>query len=52
MDANSDGKLQWSELLNYFTKAGCSLSDDEFTEVVQDLTTRVQMQLLAQMVTG
>ncbi|KAL1511783.1 hypothetical protein AB1Y20_009500 [Prymnesium parvum] len=50
MDSNSDGKLQWSELLDYFTKASASLTDAEFTEIVGDMTTRIQMQLLAQMV--
>ena len=48
MDTNSDGMLQWSELLDYFSMAGASLSDDEFTEIVGDMTTRIQMQLLAQ----
>jgi len=52
MDTNSDGKLQWAELLDYFTKAGTMLSEDEFTEIVGDMTTRIQMQLLAQMVMG
>eukprot|EP00966_Prymnesium_polylepis_P175279 4056426-Prymnesium_polylepis.1 len=33
MDTNSDGKLQWAELLDYFTKAGTMLSEDEFTEI-------------------
>ena len=50
MDTNADGKLQWSELLDYFTKVGPSVSDDEFTEIVGDMTTRIQMQLLAEMV--
>ena len=50
MDTNADGKLQWSELLDYFTNAGAMLSDEEFTEIVGDMTTRIQMQLLAQMV--
>ena len=50
MDANQDGKLQWSELLDYFTKAGASLSDEQYSEIVGDMTTRIQMQLLAQMV--
>jgi len=50
MDANSDGKLQWSELLDYFTKAGSALNDDEFSLVVGDMTTQIQVQLLAQMV--
>jgi len=52
MDTNSDGKLQWSELLAYFTQAGMVLSEEEFTEIVGDMTTRIQMQLLAQMVAG
>jgi len=52
MDANSDGYLQWSELLDYFTTAGAQLSDDEYTEIVGDMTTRIQMQLLAEMVTS
>eukprot|EP00966_Prymnesium_polylepis_P280373 6478154-Prymnesium_polylepis.1 len=50
MDANSDGMLQWSELYDYFTKAGSILNDSEFTEIVGDMTTRIEMQLLAQMV--
>jgi len=50
MDTNSDGKLQWSELLDYFTKVGPSVTDEEFSEIVGDMKTRIQMQLLAEMV--
>jgi len=47
MDANSDGALEWGELLAYFTATGAILSDDEYEMVVGDMITRIQMQLLA-----
>jgi Ca2+-binding EF-hand superfamily protein len=52
MDTNSDGMLSWSELMGYFTATGAVLSDEEFSMLVGDMTTRVEMQLLAKSISG
>jgi len=52
MDTNADGMLSWPELVSYFTVTGAMLSDEEFNLLLNDMTTRVEMQLLAASIDG
>jgi len=38
MDANDDGKLTFDEMKDYFTLVGASLTDDEFSTILTEMT--------------
>jgi len=38
MDANDDGKLTFDEMKDYFTLVGSSLTDDEFSTILTEMT--------------